>query len=457
MPLNVLKKLSNNYIKACLFAYNCDFENFILYFGFDFLPSDEILTKYIVRGVLFSFDFAKSIKNCKNVEFNTYICRSVSARYIMSNVVDDIKFLKNNIPTTIWYPNAPSKDTCLKLLNIYPMYHYLVATVAILMNWEDVFIKCKFDGVDYTILSASKISNDRFFKYLVDLNKKEMICFYNLDDFLVRRKCFDYDISFSNEYDHSISFREVFGMYKTYGQCSEDNIKDMIGLTFEYNIEFDRTFMGFIKCISLGYNLILNENKKSLISQINNLNIHNVKFDILKSIYVLNNADIFNHDMCKSAVLNYILNDYYNFDLISKYKPFWFYSYKIISDKFADKILEDFDDLKYNVGLALCIKNTRYIYKKYEFKPDIDMLIYSYNSGSRELYNLILEDFKKSAHIYKHLDIDNEINLHQPKIIHIQDLNSYLNVKEVINFNNINEYIEKENPLLLRSKPSHFP
>ena len=152
MPLNVLKKLSNNYIKACLFAYNCDFENFILYFGFDFLPSDEILTKYIVRGVLFSFDFAKSIKNCKNVEFNTYICRSVSARYIMSNVVDDIKFLKNNIPTTIWYPNAPSKDTCLKLLNIYPMYHYLVATVAILMNWEDVFIKCKFDGVDYTIL-----------------------------------------------------------------------------------------------------------------------------------------------------------------------------------------------------------------------------------------------------------------------------------------------------------------
>lgn len=403
------------------------------------------------------FDFAKSIKNCKNVEFNTYICRSVSARYIMSNVVDDIKFLKNNIPTTIWYPNAPSKDTCLKLLNIYPMYHYLVATVAILMNWEDVFIKCKFDGVDYTILSASKISNDRFFKYLVDLNKKEMICFYNLDDFLVRRKCFDYDISFSNEYDHSISFREVFGMYKTYGQCSEDNIKDMIGLTFEYNIEFDRTFMGFIKCISLGYNLILNENKKSLISQINNLNIHNVKFDILKSIYVLNNADIFNHDMCKSAVLNYILNDYYNFDLISKYKPFWFYSYKIISDKFADKILEDFDDLKYNVGLALCIKNTRYIYKKYEFKPDIDMLIYSYNSGSRELYNLILEDFKKSAHIYKHLDIDNEINLHQPKIIHIQDLNSYLNVKEVINFNNINEYIEKENPLLLRSKPSHFP
>ncbi|SMN22419.1 similar to Kazachstania africana KAFR_0K00130 hypothetical protein [Maudiozyma saulgeensis] len=173
MYLEILNKIEDRYYRACYAAYNYDFDNLVVNFNKDdfvtkyfdeYCLEDELLeedkyceekmklgrlhdlTYYIVRGVRFSFHFAWQLRH-SDLELNHWIYRAISARFVMSNYLED-DLIKEYIPACLWYPNIPKKETCLKLLEIAPDYKYSIGCVAGLNDWKDVFVACNFQCID---------------------------------------------------------------------------------------------------------------------------------------------------------------------------------------------------------------------------------------------------------------------------------------------------------------------
>ncbi|SMN22742.1 similar to Kazachstania africana KAFR_0K00130 hypothetical protein [Maudiozyma saulgeensis] len=173
MYLDILNKIDDRYYRACYAAYNYDFDNLVANFNKedfgakftdDYCYEEELieeakyceenlklgllheLTYYIVRGVRFSFYFAWKLRH-SDLELNHWIYRAISARFVMSNYLED-DFIKEYIPACLWFPNIPKKETCLRLLEIAPDYKYSIGCVAVLNDWNDVFFACDFEDVD---------------------------------------------------------------------------------------------------------------------------------------------------------------------------------------------------------------------------------------------------------------------------------------------------------------------
>ncbi|CCF60366.1 hypothetical protein KAFR_0K00130 [Kazachstania africana CBS 2517] len=192
MYQEILNKIESRYHRACFAAYNYDFDNLVANFNKeDFnirswydddhyysdndlrkedkegskgmkLTQEHTLTYYIVRGARFSFYFAWKLRH-SDLELNQWIYRAISARFIMSNYLED-DIIKKYIPACVWYPNIPTKETCFKLLEILPDYKYTIGFVAGYNNWKDVFVKCDFKCVDAFL-----------WKMLLTLKREEML------------------------------------------------------------------------------------------------------------------------------------------------------------------------------------------------------------------------------------------------------------------------------------------
>ncbi|EDO18265.1 hypothetical protein Kpol_1039p14 [Vanderwaltozyma polyspora DSM 70294] len=214
--LNILNNISNKYYKACFAAYVGDFDNFyknfigteLVYFrGY---KDDEVklgeldlnnaLTYYISRGCRFSFTFAYKLRN-SGIALNKYILRNISARFIMSNYLDD-DVVKNYVPACIWYPNIPLKETCLKLIKINDLYNYLVYFICVFNSWNDVY-----SSLNLVQLFRSSISLAKKF------NNYGMLNFCNEDDII--------DSSFNNSFIK-------FGNHLTYNRKVKDVDSDDI-------------------------------------------------------------------------------------------------------------------------------------------------------------------------------------------------------------------------------------
>ncbi|KRZ98252.1 uncharacterized protein AC631_05988 [Debaryomyces fabryi] len=95
------------------------------------LDDMQFLSRCIVRGVTYNFEFARKLHN-SDLALSERICRAISGRFIMSNYLEE-EFIK---PFCIWYPDVPSKETCVSIAKKFPQ---LVGIVCVLMNWNDIY------------------------------------------------------------------------------------------------------------------------------------------------------------------------------------------------------------------------------------------------------------------------------------------------------------------------------
>lgn len=109
------------------------------------LDDKEFLTRCIVRGVTYSFDFAKKLNN-SDLALSERICSAISGRFIMSNYLEE-ELIE---PFCIRYPDIPTKRTCISISKKFPFH---VAILATLMNWEDVynFLDIKYHNYIYSL------------------------------------------------------------------------------------------------------------------------------------------------------------------------------------------------------------------------------------------------------------------------------------------------------------------
>lgn len=102
-------------VEMSIHAYNIDFEKFIALYDPEFYYEEseidyDFITRFIVRGIMFHFDFAKKIYEHDIIVNNKQrILKAISSRFTMSNyIVEELMR-----PYCIWFPNVPSRDTYL--------------------------------------------------------------------------------------------------------------------------------------------------------------------------------------------------------------------------------------------------------------------------------------------------------------------------------------------------------
>jgi len=207
MYLDILNSIEFKYYKACYAAYHYDFKNFVANFDSKDLGSfedihsndedrtpeevdedidcylygkpgrEDLLTYYMIRGIRFSFYFAWKLRH-SDIPLNDYILRAISARFIMSNYLDD-DIIKEYIPACLFYPNVPKKETCFKLLEICSDYKYSLGIVASFNIWMDLFEKCDYEYVDIRLWShLHKYNREKMISILADKSKSgRFICY----------------------------------------------------------------------------------------------------------------------------------------------------------------------------------------------------------------------------------------------------------------------------------------
>lgn len=417
-----IKNCSNNYYRACIYAYLADYSNFIKYFGLINIEEDELISFYIIRGIRFSLSFAQKIDELSKSDicFNKLIFSSISARYIMSNCCLDSSILKNFVPVNFWYPNTPTKETCFKLLEINNNYKYPIAVLSIINNWTDVFNLCNIDKAEDSIYNTAKFFN-RCLDNFPEINKNDNYCYFDEDTYESGLH------KIENIYikpRHSIN-KFLFPSFQYTYQYDDENylVKSEEDIS-EYTDYFTSDNIGFADICSLGMHLI----KSEKFLEAKNLNKHNVRYNLINSIYVINNK--YNYELCRYAVTNYLINYVYDKDLVNTYSPFYIYSYKLPNLDIIEKVISNHPNLKYNASLALAIMNNCNYFNKYDIKPDVDLLNYAKRSGSIDFYNKLYNKGLELGVFYKHLDFENLTNYNIPLEIKLTDINKYIKENE---------------------------
>lgn len=102
-------------VEMSIHAYNIDFEKFIALYDPEFYYEEseidyDFITRFIVRGIMFNFNFAKKIYEHDIIANNKQrILKAISSRFTLSNyIVEELMR-----PYCIWFPNVPSRDTYL--------------------------------------------------------------------------------------------------------------------------------------------------------------------------------------------------------------------------------------------------------------------------------------------------------------------------------------------------------
>lgn len=153
--LKISLELENNlsdYFKACTYAYYSDYENFIKYYDYEELFDEDDLKFHLCIGIKNSYDFTVKIEN-SGLYLTAGILSSISAIYIMSNKVCDFTF--KYLLSGVWYPNVPTKETCIYLSEKDPRYSLVVKTICVFLVWDDICNKCdKICNADCIYLSA---------------------------------------------------------------------------------------------------------------------------------------------------------------------------------------------------------------------------------------------------------------------------------------------------------------
>ncbi|QEU61051.1 hypothetical protein KDRO_D07480 [Kluyveromyces lactis] len=421
----------NDYFKACAYAYYSDYDNFIKYYDNEELFDEDDLNFHLCIGIRNSYNFAVKMEN-SGLKLTAGILSSISARYVMSNKVCDFNF--KYLPSNIWYPNVPSKETCIYLLEKDARYSLVVKTICVLLGWEDICKKCDKICNEYSMFLSVILDREDFckgnniYEYKIEENKT-ILKKVKLEDKILSKK-------FIN--DNREFIIDTFFMYNftRIQQNLEQIIDDSLYTYIDYsqNIEF-----GPMDCSSIDksvyYNMV--SYKPYL-----DISVNTVEFNFLNSIYVLKHHKEYPDDLCKKAVLNLLVNDIYDQYYLELYLPFYFYTYKTLNTHILEKLLIDFPDKKYSILVNYAIMNKIPPSPEY-MNADIDLINIAYASGSLKFYNYMMEMAKRNGQVFKHMDFENE------KYI----MKSYK--YEDVDFDNLHK--NNGHPLLLRTTHLNFP
>lgn len=94
----------------------------------------ELAHRCVVAGIRRNADFGHEL-----LGLTPRITRALNAQAIMYNRCIPKMSAPEQIPYCIWYPAFPSRDTCRKLIALYPEMEYHVGRVCAVANYEDVY------------------------------------------------------------------------------------------------------------------------------------------------------------------------------------------------------------------------------------------------------------------------------------------------------------------------------
>ncbi|GMM28503.1 hypothetical protein DAMA08_012190 [Martiniozyma asiatica (nom. inval.)] len=368
----ISSKFSNENIFLC---YEGIFNPFIDY-------NNSELRYYISRGVRFNFEFAKMLNNYYMID-QKEILSSISASYIMNNCVEGIEIVKNVVPKIFWYPKSPSKETCLKLIKINEEYNYLVAMLSIMNKWYDVLEKCSF--------SKKEILLERMY------NKFNLGSMGEFDE--------SFSIFLSSEKERTdFEFFLYNGYFISDSDYNVEEFHECIEGDCSINLSND---IGPVNCSSI--NSIIYENKITI--PFVNFNLQDIKYNFLLSHYILSHHNNFSRKECSLALSNYLVSNIYKPELVKEYDVFYLFTYKICSSEIVEQLFKDFEHLKYNIAVILCMDHYITDYSMLNLEPDIDIYSIAKFYGNQIIMDDMLKKNKEKGVWYRHLDFEKGKNL----------------------------------------------
>lgn len=358
-----ISQISNKFDNIEMFlCYQGIFNPFIDY-------NKESLEYYICRGVRFNFNFARTIHKYYNIKSEN-ILRSISASYIMNNYLED-EIIEECVPYNFWYPYCPSKDTCIKLLEINESYKNLVYILAKENKWFDILNNFK----DYIFINPTN-----FFEFY-----DGYICRYSeeLGEHFYNFAYDEIDINYSNDI--------------CIVNCS--SIERII-----YFLDIEIPFFNF--------------------------SIEDIKYNFLLSYYIFKNKNMFDEHKFSLALSNLIVYDLPVTNLLKEHDIFYLFTHmfpklSVIQDLYLIR-----SHLKYNIIVVfiMCKSVKRDFYDNLNLLPDLDILSIAEFYNCKYVINDMLDKNKKMNIWYRHLDFKNSKNINPPIQISIEDKINYGNL-----------------------------
>lgn len=335
----------SHYKQACMYAILCDYERFIEHYA-EISDDDSfyMVNRCICRGCRFSLEFAKKVLECPDIEFNVYISRSISARFIMSNDLSH-EIIKKEIPLCIWYPQCPKKKTCIELLKIHEDYHYVVGAMSIIKNWMDVYERCEFEGCDVFIHCVARMQTKG--NYLEKLSHYDnFISVFNQDKYLLKEKGdrFRYwykdDITYDPfwyRFEPLVALSGYYGSHDCY--CKIFELPEVEFQNFE-NAEDDIEWVAYDDDYYGKNNIHINDlgtlNRYMFVDILwgseydgeidtDSISEESVKLKIGDAIYVLDHQELFSEAICRESVTTQLCCGVLNVENLKKYKPKYIY------------------------------------------------------------------------------------------------------------------------------------
>lgn len=373
MNLNKLNQISSKFLFTdSMLCYEGVFNPFIDY-------NEYILQFYLAKGVRFNFDFAQKLYKYYQLE-NENVLRSISASYIMNNKID-VNLLSKYVPYNFWYPKCPSKETCIKLLEIDYKYHVFVAILSLMNKWDDVLKCCHFNNKNYLIEEYKEINDIRHYFY-VDIFQK-------------------FNIELSNDI---YKFYLYNGYSDTCCNYEHENYLEYCSEDIEINKSND---ICFVNSSSIEYVMYKND----FIIPFINFKIEDIKYSFSLAQYILKNHNQFTNKECSYALSVFISIGIMPEDLIEKYNVFHVFSYKVPSIYILRQLFNKFSFLKYNIAVALCMYESSNLYYELNLEPDIDILSIAEFYNNKYIIKDMLNKNEKTGKWYRHLDFKNAKNI----------------------------------------------
>lgn len=193
--------------EIALFAYEGDFVNFKKHYNAEL--HTDFMSGCICNGIVKNLQFCFDIKN-SDITLPDFVNKVIQSKLIMNDIIE-LEEISKYKPFCIWYPEVPSKDTCIELANKFEFLNYSISIVSILMNWEDVYRMCGSIsdsflyglGVRTTRTWVNKSEMTKVFLHAEEIREKE-----------IRESYDDYEITDCFQFGPQAALPSIFKLYR---------------------------------------------------------------------------------------------------------------------------------------------------------------------------------------------------------------------------------------------------
>lgn len=324
-------------MEVCIDSYFARLDSFVESYR-NYIDSDRnsyidgILHHCISHGCFISFEFSKYVYYSNIYIENRIVTYCISRSFIQNGIYVSELWNKNPV-RNLWFPNSPSKEFCLQLLNESACFSKEIAILSVMKNWSDVFELCPLSVRESFGVKCLIFRLNRKNSFIVNSNF--------IHTYFDRVRLLT---SLYNQYFHNdVLFKPYFL------DLTDSNYTDAESFLINYILE-NHHFAPYISDTDVSLD------------------------DIYKSSYIACRVFIHCPDSLKSiCVSRFLISGYINHEYIRKHRP------KLIPFKFCSKLDSNqlfdlyhlYDFLRPLVLKILVISNDYITYKRIVSTPEL--------------------------------------------------------------------------------------